>query len=151
MRFSRIQGCLIIASLALIVTACAAQPTPEPNVPDPPTIEPTVEIVDPTVDLRGSNPIEASAASLEQGGAQYAAFCATCHGDAGAGDGPAAAALTPQPADLAGPEVQANSDDKLFAIISDGVEGTAMPPWGSILSEDDRWHVVNFLRSLAGN
>lgn len=56
----------------------------------------------------------------------YAANCAGCHGTAGAGDGPAASALTPRPASLADHEYS-------FARLSDtlwnGVAGTAMQAW----------------------
>ncbi|HRO16237.1 MAG TPA: c-type cytochrome, partial [Paracoccus sp. (in: a-proteobacteria)] len=36
------------------------------------------------------------------GAADYARFCASCHGPSGKGDGPLAAGLTPRPADLTG-------------------------------------------------
>ena len=75
--------------------------------------------------------------------------CATCRGDQGAGDGPAATALPPMPANLSEAAVQDRSDWELLAIIADGVAGTAMPPWGSILSEQERSEILDFIRSLA--
>jgi mono/diheme cytochrome c family protein len=33
-------------------------------------------------------------------------------------------------------------------LISEGSAGTAMPPWKTIISEEDRWHLVNFVRML---
>lgn len=42
----------------------------------------------------------APAPQAAPGAADYAQFCASCHGGGGKGDGPAAAALTPPPADL---------------------------------------------------
>jgi mono/diheme cytochrome c family protein len=43
----------------------------------------------------------ADAASLARGKDIFEANCASCHGVSGKGDGPAAQALNPKPADLA--------------------------------------------------
>lgn len=40
------------------------------------------------------------APQADSGAADYAQFCASCHGPAGKGDGPAAAGLAPRPTDL---------------------------------------------------
>jgi mono/diheme cytochrome c family protein len=48
-----------------------------------------------------TSPVEATEASLEQGGEIYIANCATCHGDGGMGDGPTAANLDPVPVAIA--------------------------------------------------
>ncbi len=41
------------------------------------------------------------------------------------------------------------SDAEIFAVIGNGVPGTRMPPFGSAISEEDRWKLVAFLRSRA--
>lgn len=94
------------------------------------------------------NPIEATDESIAAGADVFATNCATCHGDNGEGDGPAGVALDPPPANLHQVHVQENSDGALFHIISNGVEGTGMPAWEDALSEDDRWNVINFIRTL---
>lgn len=94
------------------------------------------------------NPIEATDVSVVAGAAFFATSCAVCHGEVGHGDGPTAAALEPAPADLHAAHVQANSDGALFYIISHGVSDTAMPPWDNVLTEDERWHIVNFMRTF---
>jgi mono/diheme cytochrome c family protein len=94
------------------------------------------------------NPVAYDAASVETGAEVFAQTCAVCHGPEGAGDGPGAAALEPKPADLRADHVQANSDGGLFYIISEGRAGTAMPAWEETISETQRWHLVNFIRSL---
>lgn len=94
------------------------------------------------------NPIEASDESVERGSALYAANCAVCHGETGEGDGPAAAGLEEKPSDLHEDHVQGNSDGALFYIISHGVPDSPMPPWENSLSEEERWDVVNFLRTF---
>jgi len=94
------------------------------------------------------NPVPATEASIAAGSLVFQTNCAVCHGESGAGDGPAAAALDPKPANLGADHVQANSDGALFYIITNGRTGTAMPPWESILTEQQRWEVVNFVRTV---
>jgi mono/diheme cytochrome c family protein len=72
--------------------------------------------------------------------------CATCHGAGGKGDGPAAAALPPpKPADWTSAKLASETDGELFWKISNG--RGAMPPWKH-LPEDQRWALVNYIRSL---
>lgn len=94
------------------------------------------------------NPISATQDSVVAGASIYAQNCAVCHGETGEGDGPAAAALEMKPADLHEDHVQALTDGGLFWIISHGKPDTPMPPWDNVLTEDERWHVVNFLRTF---
>jgi mono/diheme cytochrome c family protein len=71
--------------------------------------------------------------------------CVTCHGAKGKGDGPAAAALNPKPADWTSARVKSETDGEIFWKISNG--RGPMPPWKH-LPEKDRWHLVNYIRSL---
>jgi len=71
--------------------------------------------------------------------------CVTCHGASGKGDGVAAAALTPKPADWTSAKVKAETDGALFCKMSNG-KGP-MPPWKH-LPEKERWDLVSYIRSL---
>ncbi|MEX0763189.1 MAG: copper resistance protein CopC [Dehalococcoidia bacterium] len=93
------------------------------------------------------NPFPPTPDSLEQGGAVYATHCASCHGMGGRGDGPAGAELDPPPADLV-VHVPLHPDGELFTIIQEGVPGTAMPAFEGTLSDDEIWHLINYLRTL---
>jgi mono/diheme cytochrome c family protein len=42
------------------------------------------------------------------------------------------------------------SDAALFDRITQGLPGTAMPAFRDTLTEEERWHVVNYLRHLTG-
>jgi cytochrome c5 len=64
---------------------------------------------------------------FEQGGKLAQVNCVTCHGAKGKGDGAAAVALNPKPADWTSKKVQDESDGELFWKISNG--RGAMPPW----------------------
>ena len=72
--------------------------------------------------------------------------CVTCHGASGKGDGPAAAALPPpKPADWTSAKVASESDGEIFWKSSNG--RGAMPPWKH-LPDNQRWQLVNYIRSL---
>lgn len=96
---------------------------------------------------RAPNPVPRDELSLGFGKAVYMAECLTCHGPAGRGDGPAAFSLEKRPPDLANPRIWEQSDGSLFWKISEGHR--PMPTWRPIVSESDRWNVVNYLRTFA--
>jgi len=57
--------------------------------------------------------------------------------------------LEQKPSDLHAAHVHENSDGALFYIVSHGRPDTPMPAWESQLSEEERWHMVNFLRTFS--
>jgi len=74
--------------------------------------------------------------------------CVSCHGATGHGDGPAAAALpAPKPANWTSANVQKQTDGEIFWKMSNG--RGAMPPWKH-LPENERWEIVNYIRTLKG-
>ena len=93
------------------------------------------------------NPIPATSESVAAGLALYDAYCQTCHGVGGLGDGPASVGLNPPVANLV-VHVPLHPDRALFGFIHDGIEGTAMAALGETLSEDEIWHIVNYIRTL---
>jgi mono/diheme cytochrome c family protein len=95
------------------------------------------------------NPLAKDAASIKNGSTLYKAYCSPCHGDKGKGDGAASASLNPKPADHTSAMVQAESDGTLYYKISEGHAHTAMPPFKAVLSSDQRWALINFMRTLS--
>lgn len=93
------------------------------------------------------NPVTVTEASIERGQELYALSCTNCHGLEGRGDGHMAMMIDPKPSDLQDAHVQEKSDGALFYIITEGVEETEMQGYKS-LSEEDRWHLVSYLRTL---
>jgi mono/diheme cytochrome c family protein len=91
------------------------------------------------------SPIEASAKVVEQGEKIAKVNCVSCHGAKGKGDGAAAVALNPKPADWTSKRVQDESDGELFWKINAG--RGAMPSWKH-LPEKDRWALIQYIRTL---
>ncbi len=83
--------------------------------------------------------------AVEQGQKVAGVNCVSCHGKGGKGDGAAAVALNPKPADWTSKKIQDESDGELFWKISNG--RGAMPAWRH-LPENDRWALVQFIRTL---
>jgi copper transport protein len=93
-----------------------------------------------------ANPVRADDASVARGERLYLANCSSCHGADGSGDGAAATGKLPPPGDLAD-RVAELSDGALAYRIAVGSDGTRMPAFAATLSENDRWDLVNYLRS----
>jgi cbb3-type cytochrome c oxidase subunit II len=97
--------------------------------------------------LHARAPAAADAAStqtLAQGATVYAVNCVSCHGVEGDGNGPAASALLPRPANFTVAQPDAS---RVHAALIAGVAGSAMPPWPG-LSALDQAAVTAFVRSL---
>jgi high-affinity iron transporter len=93
-------------------------------------------------------PAPASWPSLERGQALYQTACAACHGPTGHGDGSAAGALEPPPANFHNEErMRTLAPFHAFNTIRLGLTGTAMPAFGS-LSDDDTWALAFYVTSL---
>jgi len=97
------------------------------------------------VDMK--NPHVGDAASIKKGKGIYMRFCRACHGNKGLGDGPKAARLKTFPGDFSSEEFLKNTDGQLYFM---GIIGRKeMPNYEKkIVSEKDRWAVINYMRSL---
>lgn len=95
------------------------------------------------------NPYEATENSLARGKHFYDITCTPCHGATGAGNGTFSAFIQPRrPVSLLEGRPVTMSDGELFVVISNGVDG-AMPSLRQNLpTEEMRWSVVNYVRSL---
>lgn len=94
------------------------------------------------------NPFSKDASSADKGKRLYQQFCVQCHGE----DGKAQFQVVAAAADLTVPAEfkQGSSDGEIFRSIRDGA-GLSMPPFkGQIKTDDDLWHLVNYVRSLSG-
>jgi mono/diheme cytochrome c family protein len=94
-----------------------------------------------------ANPLKPSRVDLPGARKLYLDKCAECHGDTGKGDGPQGRMYDPQPKDLTdAAHMNAVSDGELFYKISEGHR--PMPAFRKRLTDEQRWQLVLFLRSL---
>ncbi len=92
-----------------------------------------------------TNPLGADAVTA--GAEVFKTNCESCHGPQGHGDGPAGAALDPAPKDLSVLQLTAG-DDYLYWRINTGKEGTSMVAWKGVLTDEQIWQAVSFIRTL---
>lgn len=92
--------------------------------------------------------VGAAAGDAAQGVPVYKANCAACHGSAGLGDGPVAAALNPAPANFASDASRKKGEAELLAIIQNGVPNTSMPAYENTLSEPQIQDVLAHVLTL---
>lgn len=96
------------------------------------------------------NPLAPTPGVAKEGSMLYQKQCAVCHGAQGMGDGEAAKSLNPSPALLAYMVQRPQSvDEYLMWTISEGGKafGTPMPVFKDMLSEEDIWKIVTFMRA----
>ena len=96
------------------------------------------------------NPIEATEESVRAGLRVYGRFCRSCHGVRGDGRGQNPSPGT-RPANLIDDEwVHGGSDGEIYTVIRQGVPPAYdMDAWEGRITDEEIWHVVNFLRFLA--
>jgi cytochrome c oxidase cbb3-type subunit 2 len=96
------------------------------------------------------NPMEPTTRSLIHGKQIFTTNCIGCHGLKGDGKGPATYFINnPAPRNFTDRTQQLYfSDGELYDAILFGVDGTAMPAWGDLLTVNDIWDVTNFIRTI---
>lgn len=107
-------------------------------------------------DEKSSSPDAIAAFRGEQ---VYSRNCATCHGHAGDGTGPAARYLDPRPRDFtlgiykfrSTPAGMLPTDDDLFRTITLGIPRTRMPAFSNVLTERERRDVVAYIKGFSDN
>jgi len=83
-------------------------------------------------------------ATANEGEVLYNKNCASCHGNPSKGN--VLKSLNPIPPDLASTGSQSLTDGELFYILNTG--RGLMPSFKNVMSENDRWKVISYLRSF---
>ena len=94
------------------------------------------------------NPVPSTPESVATGRQRYVFMCRECHGNRGLGDGDMAHAGGDVPDFTDAVWLHGPSDGEIFLVIRDGVTAD-MQPYESRLTEEDVWHLVNYLKTLA--
>ena len=92
------------------------------------------------------NPYAGKTVATASGKTFYKQMCAICHGDKGKGDGLAGMTLNPRPANFKKTEIQSQTDGALYWKITEGK--APMAAYKDVLTEEQRWQLVNYIRQL---
>lgn len=95
------------------------------------------------------NPLPDNADTLSDGKEAFSHYCVACHGMDGQATGvPFVDHISPPIPSLASPDVQSYTDGQLKAILDYGIQPSGMPGSKGILSDDELWSIVVFIRHL---
>jgi mono/diheme cytochrome c family protein len=142
-------------ALALFAFGCGEQSdAPTPPKPAERAPAPLPDEAPAPAEIPDTPPAESAAveADAKAGKADYQIYCASCHGETGAGDGPVAQALNPKPArHNDGAYMNPLTDDYLFKVIKFGGASVGKSPMMAPLGLSDQQihNVIAFVRSLA--
>ena len=93
------------------------------------------------------NPVPSTPEALMEAEQNFTDNCVLCHGEKGLGDGPGAKTIKVKPANFTDPKLQASeTDGTLFWKMTNG--RGPMPSWKDVLSEKERWELVDYIRKL---
>lgn len=96
---------------------------------------------------RLKSPFPVTAERLASAKTVYAGLCANCHGDDGKARTPAAGKLPVRPTDLTHYLMESMRDGEIYWVASQGIP-QRMPGFASVLSEEQRWNLVFYVREL---
>jgi len=95
------------------------------------------------------NPVLYSPKSVADGKEAFSHYCVACHGMDGQNTGvPFADRMAPPVPSLASPDVQSYTDGQLKWVIDNGISPSGMPGAKGILSDEEQWAIVVFIRHL---
>jgi len=95
------------------------------------------------------NPLASTPENVAAGKEAFSHYCAACHGLDGQNTGvPFADRMSPPVPSLASREVQSYTDGQIKQVIDYGINPSGMPASKDILSEEEIWSIVVFLRHL---
>jgi mono/diheme cytochrome c family protein len=118
-------------------------PFPARSVPVPGTM---VNVKDADAAEKFKNPIPPDEKSITTGGQMFAIYCVPCHGKQGKGDGYVGQKFIVRPPDLSAKTTIDRTDGYIWAQMTFG--RGIMPTYGNDLNPTERWHVVNYVRSV---
>src|SRR5439155_5466216 len=93
------------------------------------------------------NPMTTSEENLIAGARIYRQMCSRCHGVSKESGSPYGDSFYP-PAPHLPTSRTSYTDSEMFWVVKHGIRNTAMPAWGTLLSDDDIWQVVTLVRKF---
>ena len=95
------------------------------------------------------NPVKDEVVALKKGKKIYTSLCVSCHGPDGTGNPVMLKTLNPPPSNLTSKAVQQQTDGEIYWKITEG--RGLMASYKNMLSDEERWAVVKYIRKLAQN
>jgi mono/diheme cytochrome c family protein len=92
-----------------------------------------------------TNPLPATAETLDRGRRLYETFCFVCHGPEGKGDGPLVPKI-PNPPSYTSARVKEMPAGRLYHVITRG--SGRMTSYAVSITPEDRWRIVHHVQSL---
>jgi mono/diheme cytochrome c family protein len=100
-------------------------------------------------DKEAKNPLSATPDHIAKGRESFSHYCVACHGLDGQNTGvPFAESMAPPVPSLASSEVQSYADGQLKWVIENGIFPSGMPASKGILTDEEIWSTVLFIRHL---
>lgn len=96
--------------------------------------------------VKMKNPVKSDAASIAEGKELYAQHCKSCHGAKGKGDGTKAEKIDISCGDFASDEAVKATDGELYWKTTEGRK--PMPSYKEKLSDNERWAIINYIRTF---
>jgi mono/diheme cytochrome c family protein len=136
--------CIVLAS---VVTAVGCKATPPSSLETAVMTQAKHHLM--VGNRRQKNPLASTPDTAKAGKEAFTHYCVACHGMDGQNTGvPFAARMTPPVPSLASHAVQAYTDGQLKWVIDYGIEPSGMPASKGMLSDEEIWSIVIFLRHL---
>lgn len=142
----QIELAAILVCSAFLIANCSAHR--KPSTVEQALADAAKDVVIPVEAKNLRNPVDSTPESIQEGSQIYQRSCSLCHSSDGHADSQLGTAMYPPAMDLTSPHVQHWSDAELFWIIQNGVALTGMPSWKSMLSVEQTWKLVNFIKAL---
>ena len=93
----------------------------------------------------GDNPVQITSDNLMEGAKEYEEHCAFCHGGAKAKISPMQSKFNPPAPQLVN-RIPHDPEAWLFWVTKHGVRMTGMPTWDGIMTDDEIWKIVAFIK-----
>jgi mono/diheme cytochrome c family protein len=137
---------ILIATLLLVVLAgCKANPPGKVETSSMIWAKHSILVHNKTQ----KNPVNDSAEAIADGKEAFSHYCVACHGMDGQNTGvPFADRMSPPVPSLASKDVQSYTDGQLKWIIDNGIWPSGMPGSKGVLSDDEIWSIVRYMRHL---
>lgn len=136
---------LLCVVLLILVSGCKADPPGKLETSVMTSLKRTIFVRN-----KGEkNPLKDDAATLADGREAFSHYCVACHGLDGQNTGvPFAERMSPPVPPLSSKNVQAYTDGQLKWVVDYGISPSGMPGSKDILSDDEIWSIVVYLRHL---